>query len=110
LEFYKDVQFATNSIQNQLKKPILEHYNKFCTDLNTLELNRFLDSKGIINDHFKKMLLTQEQENEQQQLIKDNQKESVKFVKGVWSIESVYKSLNNIISECINRYKNQKTK
>ena len=38
---------------------------------------------------------------------KSNDAEMIKFVKGVWNITDVFKSLNNQITECINKYKNK---
>ena len=38
---------------------------------------------------------------------KSNDAEMIKFAKGVWDIADVFKSLNNQITECINRYKNK---
>jgi len=106
LDFYKDVSFANRKLNDELKLPIEHRYNEFTKKLNNLELNKFLNSKGIITDHFEKMGLNCEQENKQQELIKEYQKEATKFIKGVWSIQSVYKSLNNTITETINKFKN----
>lgn len=105
IEFYKDIQFANRKLQEELQKPIELHYDKIVEDLNRLELNKFLKNKRIITDHVESMLLKPEQEKQQKELIKENQKEISKYTIGVWLVKNVYKSLNNTITECINRYK-----
>jgi len=107
LEFYKDISFSNRKLQDVLKEPIESHYEKIVKDLNRLEYNKFCRSVGIITDHMEKMTLNQEQENQQQILIKQHQKELQKYIIGVWSVDSVYKSLNNQITECLNKYKNE---
>lgn len=107
LEFYKDISFSNRKLQDVLKEPIENHYEKIVKDLNRLEYNKFCRSVGIITDHMEKMTLNQGQENQQQILIKQHQKELQKYIIGIWSVDSVYKSLNNQITECLNRYKNE---
>ena len=41
----------------------------------------------------------------QKELIKQNEKELSKILKGLWSKEKIYKNLNNTISETINKFK-----
>lgn len=106
IEFYKDIQFSNRKLQEELRKPIEIHYNKIAEDLNRLELNKFLKSKGIITDHLENMLLKQNQQEAQYLLIKENKKEIEKYVLGVFDVKNVYKSLNNTITECLNKYKN----
>lgn len=108
IEFYKDIKFSNYKLQNELQKPIKDHYNKISNSLNRLELDKFLQSKGIIIDHIESMGLTQEKENEQELLKKECLKESQKYIIGIWDAKKVYASLNNQITECINRFKNLK--
>ena len=119
IEFYKDVEFANNKLKEEINRPIDYHYKNIADDLNRLELTKYFISKGVITDHIKNINLFDEngkltekgkkQEEEQNTIIKSisNLPETIKYVKGVWNIGSVYKSLNNTITECINRYKNK---
>jgi len=108
IEFYKDIKFATNKLNDELIKSIDIHYLKISNELNRIELNNFCSSVGIVTDHFEKSLMTDIQETEQQTKIKTNQLQLQKFVLGTWSVESVYKALNNTITELINKHKNKK--
>lgn len=108
LEFYKDIKFSNNKLQEVLASNINAQYESVANSLNRLELNKYLNSVGIITDHLEKMVITESQEQNQQELIKTHQSTISKYVLGVWNINSVYKSLNNTITECINKYKNNK--
>lgn len=108
LEFYKDIKFANNKLQEILSSNINTQYESVANSLNRLELNKYLNSVGIVTDHLEKMVITEAQEQKQQELIKTHQSTIAKYVLGVWNINSVYKSLNNTITECINKYKNYK--
>ena len=104
IEFYKDVSFASQKLQEELSKPLSSNYDKILDTLNRVEMNKYLQSIGIITDHIENMLLTQKKENEQIELKKKYAPEIKKYLFGIWSKESVYKSLNNTITECINKY------
>lgn len=108
LEFYKEISYANRKLQDALRLPIEHHYDTITKELNRIEYNKFCHSVGIITDHMEKMGLNTKQEDEQQALIKKHQKELQKFILGVWSQEEVYKSLNNQITECVNKFKNLK--
>jgi phage host-nuclease inhibitor protein Gam len=105
IEFYKDVSFASQKLQQELSKPLSSNYDKILDTLNRVEMNKYLQSIGIITDHIENMLLTQKKEDEQIELKKKYAPEIKKYLFGIWSKESVYKSLNNTITECINKYK-----
>lgn len=107
VRFYKDPKFAIQKIQETLSEPIEQKYNSVHKALNEVEHERFLKSIGIVMDHVESMLLTKSQQETQDKIIKDRQKEIEKSMRGAWSIESVYKSLNNSITECINRFKSK---
>ena len=51
------------------------------------------------------LLLKEEQEEKQKELIKQNEKQLSEILKGLWSKEKIYKSLNNTISETLNKFK-----
>lgn len=106
IEFYKDVSFASAKLQQELLKPIDVHYDKIHKTLNRIELNNCLQSIGIVTDHIESLGFTEIKEQEQKELIKNNQLEIKKYTLGLWDLKSVYKSLNNTITECINKYKN----
>lgn len=110
IEFYKDVKFANTKLQEKLNEPIENHYNKIVKDLNRLELTKFMQSKGIIMDNVELMMLNQSQQLAQEQkqalILKENEKEVQMYVLGIFKPENVFKSINNQITECINRFKN----
>jgi len=111
IEFYKDVRFANKKLQEKLNEPIENHYDKIVSDLNRLELTKYMQSKGIMTDHIESLLLTESQQQEQDELkakiLKENTKEVQSYVLGFFKSENVYKSINNQITECINRFKNK---
>ena len=100
IQFYKDMEFAQHSMARILKLPIETHYNLFAKRLNDFELNRYFLSLGI--DVEKNIF-----EDNSSELKKVEKEAFEKFVKGKWSQEQVYKSLNNQITETINLYKNE---
>lgn len=108
IEFYKDIKFANSKLQEELNKPIEIHYKTVSESLNRMELNYFMNSIGIITDHIEASILNQEQSDKQNEILKTNQNEISKYVIGIWNIDKVYRSLNNTITECINRFKNKK--
>lgn len=107
IEFYKDIKFANRKLQEELAKPINHHYANVSETLNRMELNYFLNSIGIVTDHMKSCLMNEIQQQEQQELLNNNQKEITKYVLGIWNIDKVFKSLNNTITECLNKFKNK---
>ena len=51
------------------------------------------------------MTLNKKDEELQKELINKNKVKLSEILKGIWSKEKVYKSLNNTISETINKFK-----
>ena len=107
INFYKEPKFALRSIQERLNLPIEMHYDKIHKVINQIELDKYLTSVGIIVDHTESLLLTQKQNDEQNSLLKKHSKEIEIKLKGVWSKPDIYKSLNNTITELINKFKNK---
>ena len=105
IEFYKDVEFANKKINDVCKMDIQQLYDEIYRKMNNLEYLKFCKENGIITNHIEKMTLNKEQEEKQKELIKQNEKELSKILKGLWSKEKIYKSLNNTISETINKFK-----
>lgn len=110
LEFYKDVEFATKKLNEVCNTDIQVHYKKISNKLNMLEYIKYCKENGIIAEHIERMTLNKEQENKQKELIQNHQTNLKKLVAGIWSENKVYKSLNNIISELINKSRNAKQK
>lgn len=112
IEFYKDIKFSTNKLNDELIKPIEHHYLKICDDLNKLELDNFCKEVGIINDHLERINLKQTGNEEklkiQNEIVTKNKSKLKSLILGLWSVDSVYKSLNNTITELINKHKNKK--
>jgi hypothetical protein len=105
IEFYKDIEFANKKINEVCETDIQQLYNEVYRKLNNLEYLKFCKEKGIITDHIEKMTLNKEQEQKQKDLIKQNESKLKLILKGLWSKEKTYKSLNNTISETINKFK-----
>ena len=107
INFYKDFEFAQKSMNDILKRPLTEHYDIFTQRLNDFELNRFFLANGI--DPEKRQydedgIMDNVQDAEK--LISIGKDEFLQFAKGKWTKEKTYQSLNNQISESINRFKN----
>lgn len=106
LIFYRDIQFASRKLQEQLELPIEFHYDKIHEYLNMIELDRYSEKIGMINKH--PSFRSEEENNHNSETIKSNEKEFKIYALGKWDLKQVYKSLNNTITECVNRYKNKK--
>ena len=105
IEFYKDVELANKKINDICKMDIQNLYDEVYRKINNLEYLKFCKENGIIIEHIEKMTLNKKQEENQKEIIKQNQNELNKILKGLWSKEKIYKSLNNTISETINKFK-----
>jgi len=105
LIFYRDIQFASRKIQEQLELPIEFHYDKIHEYLNMIELDRYSEKIGMINKH--PSFRSEEENSHNSETIKSNEKEFKIYALGKWDLKQVYKSLNNTITECVNRYKNK---
>lgn len=103
LNFYRNPKFASNKIQNVLKKDIQELYNEVHINLNNIELMNYIEGLGVTCKH--PYLRTEEESKSNLSLFKMNNKEIVIKIFGTWTIQNVYKSLNNSITELINKYK-----
>lgn len=100
IQHYKDINFAQKSMHDLLSMPLELHYKTFAQKLNDFEFNQYLKSIGINPEemHFK------ESKEDIERL-----KEAKYFFDNVnkWDFEKVSKSLNNQITESINRYDNK---
>jgi hypothetical protein len=97
IQHFKDINFAQKAMHDILSLPLELHYKKFTQKLNDFEFNQYLKSIGINPEemHFS--------ENEAD---KEKLKNAKDFFDNLnkWTLEKVTKSLNNQISESINRY------
>ncbi len=98
-------QESLHKLQEIAKKPIEQHYNKFHEYLNMFEQTNYMKSIGIDFDKHP-ALMTSEEKNKEVKTLQEKQVEIIKKYKNLWSIEDVYRSLNNTITEFINKYKN----
>ena len=98
IQFYKDFEFAQKSMNDILRLPIEIHYDLFTQRLNDFELNRYFISLGI--DTEKNIF-----EDNSEELKKAEKEAFINFASGKWDKEKVYKSLNNQITESLNRFK-----
>ena len=103
LSFYRNPKFANNKIQNVLKKDVQELYDEVHNNINNIELTNYIEGLGINTKH--PLLRTDEENENDLRLFKMNNKEITIKIFGTWTIQNVYKSLNNSISELINKYK-----
>jgi hypothetical protein len=98
IRFYKDIQFAQKSMNDILGLNIESHYEIFKQRLNDYELDRYLISLGINTSD------TAFKDNSEQ-LEKAKEEAFIKFSSGKWTDDQIYKSLNNQITESLNRFK-----
>jgi len=100
IQHYKDINFAQKSMHDLLTMHLELHYKTFAQKLNEFEFNEYLKSIGINPEemHFK------ESKEDIEKL-----KEAKDFFDNInkWDLEKVSKSLNNQITESINRYDNK---
>ncbi|MDP2687790.1 MAG: hypothetical protein Q8O62_11245 [Aequorivita sp.] len=99
--YYKDVKQSSIQLNKALTElPIETFYDEFASRLNDLEYNSFLQSKGMTMKH--PALKSDIDRAAEAKLIEDNYKEFEQYVlKGKWTSEQVYSSLNNQITELI---------
>lgn len=101
LKFYKDLSFAQKKLSEILSKPLQDIYDDFRRALNDDELEKFMKEHGLEKDFINKEKIL-----EQNNTITKVQKQLKELVIGKWSSEKVKKSLNNQVTEAINKYKN----
>lgn len=105
IEFYKDVQFATSKLNEVCSSDIQMLYDKIKDKLNELEYTKFCKQNGIVTEHIEKCILSKQESIKQSKLIESNKEKLKSLISGIWSKEKVYRSLNNSISEIINKFK-----
>jgi hypothetical protein len=107
VEYYKgNFKIAQAKMHEYLKNPIEFYYNRFIDNINRIALNSYSDSLCLS----KKIPATRSQQeiDNDSKIISENQEEMLKYLNGVFEEAKTYQSLNNTISEFINKYKNEK--
>lgn len=104
LAFYKDLEFAQKKLHEILNQPLRDRYDEFTQRLNALENEKYQKSIGIKQTH--PALISDDDRAKEMEIIRQNQQDVAKYLIGIWSAEKVDQSLNNQITEAINRYKN----
>jgi hypothetical protein len=106
VNYYKgDFKLSQKKIADYLEMPIEQHYEMFTKSINDLAMNNYTEILGLSNNHPK--TLTDEEILFKEKVIKENQTEMLKYLNGVFEEEPTRKSLNNTITEFINRFKNK---
>ena len=96
-------KIASRKIQEKLDLPIEHHYNEIHSLLNSIALEDFKNEIGWVN---KPPVFRTEEDNEHNnQLLKTHNETLKKVATGTWTAKAVYSSLNNEITELINKYK-----
>jgi hypothetical protein len=105
LVYWGCVKTSCRKIQEDMELPINYFYEKLKDTLNSQELEAFKKAIGYNMNH--PQLRTQEQEQHNKKLIIKHREQFEKHAKGLWSDMEVYGSLNNQITEILNKYKNK---
>jgi hypothetical protein len=67
------------------------------------ELQNYMEQIGVNQNH--PHFITDEEKEKDKKLFIKNNEEIVKKIFGTWTLENVYKSLNNTITDYINNFK-----
>ena len=107
VKFYDgDFDFAQKKMHDYLKHPIEHYYDIFTKEINDVAMNKFIRSIGISEKH--PVLLSEKETLLEKEALKNNSEEIEKYFNGAFEEDKVTLSLNNTITEYINRYKNEK--
>ncbi len=103
VHFYKgDFKLAQNTMNDYLKHPIEFYYDRFTNEVNDVLTNKYIQELGIIQKH--PALMSDKETELENELLKDDA--IMDYFEGILKEDKVYKSLNNTITEYINKYKN----
>lgn len=95
---------AQSKMVDILKLPLEYHYDQIHIILNNFDLWNYSKEIGLSQKH--PALKTNEENKIDLEILKSKDPVLLKKILGNWTKESVYKSLNNTITEAINRFKN----
>ena len=100
--FYKNPTHSQTKLCEEMNRPIETHYESVLNSLNEVEYSKFFNDNGFEDKH--PGLLTEAEINERREFIKKHEHEITHLTRGKWTIEEVTKSLNNTITEILNRF------
>lgn len=100
---YKDIEMAQRSIHDLLNKPMPEHYLLFHQRLNEYELEKYTKHLGLNTKH--PVFRSEEDNAKDKAILAKNQEAYMKHVQGLWEYSQVERSLNNQITNAINKYR-----
>lgn len=100
--YHGDFKFAQKKMHDYLKYPIEYYYELFTKEVNDVLMNNFIKELGISEKH--PALLTDEERDLEKELLKD--KKIIEYFEGILKEDKVFISLNNVITEFCNKYKN----
>lgn len=114
LNFYKNNNSAEKKINEILEKPLEYWYSEFRKQMNRMNFNQMVEMVGLKsewekadNDHGLFGLDQIQVKSPNQELIKNNEADLVKVLKGNWDQEKINSKLNFFISELLNEYANR---
>jgi hypothetical protein len=103
VHFYKgDFKFAQKKMHDYLKHPIEFYYEKFTQEVNDVLMNKYITELGITEKH--PALLSHKELELENEILKD--KMIMDYFEGILKEDKVFISLNNTLTEFINKYKN----
>jgi len=103
VDFYKgDFKLAQKKMHDYLKHPIEFYYEKFTQEVNDVLMNKYIAELGITNKH--PAVMSDKERELENELLKD--KMIMDYFEGILKEDKVFISLNNTITEFINKYKN----
>jgi hypothetical protein len=104
VHFYKgDFKFAQKKMHDYLKHPIEFYYEKFTQEVNDVLMNKYITELGVTEKH--PALLSDKERELENEILKD--KMIMDYFEGILKEDKVFISLNNTLTEFINKYKNQ---
>jgi hypothetical protein len=106
LIYFKHISPSTRTLQEKLEMPIEYHYSQITEILNMIEIDDFAKKNGICQKNIN--FRTNAENIENKKIISENIEKMKKVGFGFWTDKQVFSSLNNEISELINKYKNKK--
>jgi len=106
VDYYKgNFNIAQGKMHEYLKHSIEFYYDGFIANINRIALNCYNESLGLSKKH--PATRNQDEINSDSKIISENQEEMLKYINGIFEDSKTYQSLNNTISEFINKYKNE---
>lgn len=96
-----DFKIAQKTMHDYLKYPIEFYYEKFTKEVNDFFMNQYITQIGLNKKH--PALLSDKERDIQKEIV---DKMMMEYFDGILKEDKVFISLNNTITEYINKYKN----